>query len=157
MSDHFRIEERASQPTLTVRDQVAHAELPNLFDRAFGSIIERLSELGEEPTGPAFAYYHSLDMEHPDLEVGFPVARTLEDSGEIKSSALPGGVYCSTLYTGSYDGLPEAWAQTIAYATEQGHGLDEFAIEFYITNPAEVAPDQNQTEIVLPLKSGTRD
>lgn len=152
MSDQFRIEERASQPTLTIRDQVSQDELPNLFDRAFGSLIQRLAELGVEPTGPAFAYYHNLDMENMDLEVGFPVAQRLEDSGEIKSSALPGGRYCSTIYTGSYDGLPQAWAETIAHATEQGYTPDEYAIEFYITNPAEVAPDENQTEIVLPIK-----
>ena len=152
MSDQFRIEERASQPTLTVRERVPRAEMVNLFDRGFSSVIQRLAELGEEPAGPAFAYYHNLDMQHPDLEVGFPVSRKLEDSGEIKSSTLPGGTYCSTIYMGSYDGLPRAWAEATAYATEQGHTLDEYAIEFYITNPMEVAPDENQTEIVLSLK-----
>ena len=153
MAYEFKLEERASQPTLTVRDRVTREELPALFDRAFSSVIQRMGELGEEPTGLAFAYYHDLDdMENPDIEAGFTVSRELEGDGDVKASTLPGGRYCTTLHVGPYEQLPEAWGAALDHVNAQGLALNEYAVEFYITDPREVPPEEYETEIALPLK-----
>ncbi len=152
MSPEFHIEERALQPTLAIRTRTTMADLPAFFDRAYGAVVARLDELGVDPAGPPFAYYHNLDFDDLDIEAGFPVNDELEASGDIDASTLPAGTYCVGVHAGFYDTLAQSWEAAVAFATGQGHTPDDFAIEFYLTNPSEVAPEDNQTLITLPLK-----
>lgn len=152
MSQDFRIEERAPQPALSIRTRTNMAGLAEFFDRAYNAVLARLAELGEEPAGAPFAYYHNLDFNDLDIEAGFPVSRALDASGEVQATTLPGGRYCVGLHQGSYDALSQSWDALVNYATAQGHTPAGFAIEYYLTDPSQVAPEDNQTLLTLPLE-----
>ena len=151
MSQDFRIEERAPQPALSMRTRTTMAQLPEFFDRAYGAVLGRMAELGETPAGAPFAYYHNLNFDDLDIEAGFPVSRELESNGEVQAITLPGGRYCVGIHQGSYDTLSQTWDALVKYATDQGHTPAGFVIEHYLTNPTEVAPEDNQTLLTLPL------
>ena len=150
-----KIEERASQPTVTVRTQTSIEGAPAFFELAFGKVSAYISEAGQQPTGPAFALLHTLDPSSLDLEAGFPVAAPIAGDGDVEASEIPGGKVCTTLLVGPYERLPEAWEALWKYATEQGLEADTWGYEVFITDPTTVEPEEIQTQVVLPLVQET--
>jgi effector-binding domain-containing protein len=136
MAFEFKIEERPAQPAVTIRTRTSMEGLPAFFDRAFGEVHGHISQAGQHPSGPAFALYHTQDPSDFDLEAGFPVAAPVAGNGDVKASEIPGGKVCTTLLVGPYEGLES----------------DTWGYEVYISDPTTVAPEEIQTQIVLPLK-----
>jgi effector-binding domain-containing protein len=145
------IKDQPSQPTLSVRARAAVQDLPVVFGKAFGSIGQLLSEIGEEPAGMPFAAYFNMDMQNLDLEIGFPVKKKLPGKGEIQASEIPAGKYASTMYVGPYDKIQPAYEALLAYAKEKGFEYANIAYEFYYDGP-EVPPEKTRTMIVFPVK-----
>jgi AraC family transcriptional regulator len=72
---------------------------------------------------------------------------------EVRSGVIPKGWYARYVYTGPYEGLPEAYTALVGgWATEQENELaDEACIEIYLNDPTQVAPAELKTEIRLRL------
>lgn len=152
MAFEFKIEERPAQPAVTIRTRTSMEGLPAFFDRAFGEVYGHISQAGQHPSGPAFALYHTQDPSDFDLEAGFPVAAPVAGNGDVKASEIPGGKVCTTLLVGPYDQLPEAWQAITDHVAAEGLESDTWGYEVYISDPTTVAPEEIQTQIVLPLK-----
>ncbi|MEZ4571027.1 MAG: GyrI-like domain-containing protein [Thermomicrobiales bacterium] len=144
MNATFRIEERSAQPALTKRMRVPASDLPAFFAETYGSIMQRLGELGQHPAGPPFAMYHNMDMEDLDVEAGFPLSKAPEDHGELKSSQLPGGRFYTATHVGPYDQLPRTWSALSKHVEAQGLETDSYAFEIYTNDPMSVAPRRSR-------------
>lgn len=140
--------------TATVRGVVAMSELPAFFDRSFSTLAEVISAQGVTITGPAFGLYHSHPSDTIDVEVGFPIDRAIEPSGDAVAGTLPGGRVARVVHAGSFDGLGDAWERLVAWTVGQGIQTVETPFwEVYLTEPSpDMDPADLRTELNLPLE-----
>ena len=146
------LKEQAAQPALTIRVRAAVQDLPALFGKTYGAIMQYLGELGEQPAGMPFAAYYNMDMQNLDIEIGFPVGRKLAGKGEIQASEFPGGKLASVMHIGPYDQMIPAYNALTEWIKERGYEATGVAYELYYSGP-ETPPQEIKTEIVFPLKS----
>lgn len=77
MDFQCEIREQVAQPTLSIRTRTPIGDLPRLLGESYDKIAGYLAELGEEPAGAPFAAYYNMDMQDLDVEIGFPVGKSL--------------------------------------------------------------------------------
>jgi effector-binding domain-containing protein len=152
MEYQCELKEQAAQPALSVRTHSAVQDVPSLFGKTYGAIMQYLAELGEQPAGMPFAAYYDLNMENMDIEIGFPVGRPLAGKGEIQASEFPGGKLASVMHIGPYDQLIAAYEALGQWVKAQGYEATGVAYELYYSEP-ETPPMEIRTEIIFPLKS----
>ena len=152
MAYNCELKQLPAQPALTVRTRAAVQDLPQLFGKTYGAIMQYLVELGEQPAGMPFAAYHNLDMQNLDVEIGFPVARKIAGKGEIRASEFPGGRLASVLHVGPYDQCAPAYDALTQWIKDHGYAATGVAYEIYFS-PPETPPQEIRTEIVFPLKA----
>ncbi len=152
MEYQCELKEQAAQPALSVRTHAAVQDLPSLFGKTYGAIMQYLAELGEQPAGMPFTAYYSMDMQNLDVEIGFPVARPLAGKGEIQASEFPGGKLASAMHVGPYDQLGAAYEALGQWVKAQGYEATGVTYELYYSEP-ETPPQEIRTEIIFPLKA----
>ena len=54
MTFRCEIREQSALPALAIRAQTPVQDLPSLLAEAFGTIVQYLGELGQQPAGPPF-------------------------------------------------------------------------------------------------------
>lgn len=153
MEYQCKVKEQSAQPVLSVRTHAAVQDLPALFGKIYGAIMQYLAELGEQPAGMPFTAYHNMDMQNLDLEIGFPVARKLAGKGEIQASEFPGGKLASVMHIGPYDQLGAAYDALGKWVQAQGYVPTGAMYEMYYDGP-ETPPQETRTEILMPVGGG---
>jgi effector-binding domain-containing protein len=152
MDFQCEIKEQAAQPTLSIRARTPIQGLPELMGQSYGIIAGYLAELGEAPAGAPFAAYYNMDMQNLDVEVGFPVAKTIPGKGDVLASQVPGGKLGYALHTGRYSEIAPAYDALAQFIREQGYEPTSVSYEFYLNDPTDTPQEQLQTQIVFPLK-----
>jgi len=114
--------------------------------------MAHVGRAGQHPSVPPFALYHNQDISNFDIEAGFPVSEAIEGDGEVQASEIPGGKVCTTVLTGPYDQLPQAWEAITAHLASEGIESETWGYEIYMNDPTTVSPDEIQTQIVLPIR-----
>lgn len=139
--DPTTLEDVETQRTAVVRrDDMTMDGLRDLFDSAFGPVVEALRSVGAQPAGPAFARYQGDLSSRFTIEVGFPVAGPFDEPvrvGEqvVIPSNLPGGQIAAVTHMGGYDTLAEGWARLFEWVAGQGMGIGSPMWEVYVTEP----------------------
>jgi effector-binding domain-containing protein len=151
MAYECRVEERPAQYTVSTLARTPVDKLSELLGAAFGAVYGYLMELGEQPAGPPYVAYYNMDMQDLNLEIGFPVAKSLPAKGELHSGQIAGGRAATVLHIGPYDKLHLAYDALMKWVAEQGVEPAGPAYEFYLNDPDSVAPEELQTQIVFPL------
>ena len=152
MSYNCELVEQSPQPTLSIRTTTSIKNLPQELGKAYQAIGQYLGQLGEQPTGAPYAAYFNFDMNNIDVEIGFPISKSLPDKEGIKATALPGGKIARCLYTGPYKEIEPAYNALTAWVKENGYEATGVAYEFYLNDPGEVSPSELMTQVVFPLK-----
>ena len=144
----------AEVTTAVIHGVVPMTEIADFFDRSFSALATVLGEQGIVPAGAAFARYFGPPAQTADLEVGFPTERSVSPTGEVRSSALPGGRLARLVHAGGYDMLGEAWARLGAWIVEQGLTPGDDLWEVYVTEPnPEMDPADLRTELYWVVRS----
>jgi effector-binding domain-containing protein len=139
------------QPTAVIKAVIATNEMVAFFDRAFGAVMQTMAAQGVDPAGPPFALYHGLPTDTVELEAGFPVTAAIDDAGEVVAGTLPGGRAVQAMHQGSYDTLPQTYAEVRERLAEEGLQPGPSAWECYLTDPqAQPDPATWQTLVVWP-------
>jgi effector-binding domain-containing protein len=149
MLSAMRIETIEARATLVMRHAVTMESLPSVMGPSFEAVAGAFANAAQVPDGPPFALYHQIDDDGIDLEAG--LAGHL-DANEIPTgvevSQLPGGEVAVALYTGTYDGLADAWGQFSDWIEAQGRELAMPIWEVYVTDPDEEDdPEAFRTEL----------
>lgn len=152
MQYQFELEEKAAQPTISIRTRAAVENLPQVFGTAYGAIMNYLSETGIEPSGAPYAGYFNMDMQDLDIEIGFPVLQTITGKDEIKPSEIPAGKQVSCLYTGPYSQVEPAYNAIMEWISANGYTATGECYEFYLNDPSETPENELLTKIVFLLK-----
>ena len=152
----------SAQPTAAVRVRrpMSTVDVGALMDDAMSRLGALFGQAGATPAGPPYARYHAWGGELADVEIGFPLAGTIDglpaltDSpeGEVGASELPGGRAAQTIHRGPYPTLGDAYSSLHDWIHAQGYDEGDGPWETYIDNPEEVADvAQLRTEITWPV------
>ncbi|MBN1874956.1 MAG: GyrI-like domain-containing protein [Anaerolineae bacterium] len=152
MSYQCKIEEKMSQPIVSIRTRTPVQELPRVIGEAYGTLMQYLGSSGKFPVGPAFAAYYNMDMQDLDVEMGFPVAESLPGKNTIVAGEMAAGKYASCVHVGPYDSVGPAYTALTQFVQEQGYEPTGVAYEVYLNDPDETPPEKLQTQILFPLK-----
>ena len=76
---------------LSVQTTTSAVNLPNVVGKVYGAILKYISEIGEEPSGPAFIAYYNMDIENLSVEIVFPVSKEMAGKGDIVLRLIPAG------------------------------------------------------------------
>ncbi|MHB1393225.1 MAG: GyrI-like domain-containing protein [Clostridia bacterium] len=151
---NYKIEliERGVQPVLSIRKTTAVGNLPQELGKAYGSIIQYLNEIGEQPTEAAFTAYYNMDMENLDVEMGFPVSKQFAGRGEIEAKEIPAGKYAACMYKGPYAEMVPAYDAMNKWIGENGLAATGVSYECYYNSPMDVTENELLTKIMFPVK-----
>jgi effector-binding domain-containing protein len=147
----FELIERNIQPTLSIRTTASVEDLPTVLGNAYQKIMNYLSEIGEYPSDAPFVAYYNMDMEHLDIEIGFPVKNQLPTRNYIESSELPSGTYVQCIHIGPYSELKATYNSLMKWMGENQHEWSGVAYEFYLNDPSEVIEEKLETRIMILL------
>ncbi len=152
MDYKIELTKKTEQPVLSVRTRASVNELSALCGRIFTDIGMYIGELGEEPADAPFIAYYNLDMDDLDLEIGFPVSKTLKGKGNILSGSIPEGNQVSCMHKGPYLATEPVYNAMIEWINKNGYVPTGAAYEFYYNSPTDVPESELLTKIVFPLK-----
>lgn len=152
MTEPFLIDV-TEQRTAVVRGVVPLEEVASFFDRSFAELASVLGTQGIAPTGPAFGRYAGPPGEPVELEVGFPIDRSVDPSGAVEPSSLPAGRVARLVHAGGYDLLGATWDRLRTWIVEQGLTPGDDLWEVYVTEPnPEMDPADLRTELSWALR-----
>jgi effector-binding domain-containing protein len=146
------IVELEPQEAIAVRGDVAMADLPAFFERAFSEAAAAAEASGVQIVGPPFGFYPEMPTETVAVEVGFPVSVPVEASGNAHRVVLPGGRAVEAVHVGPYETMQRTYADLQSWMVEQGLRPAVGMWECYLSDP-ETEPDPAtwRTRIVWPL------
>ena len=144
--------ETSATPTAVIRGVVPLAQLPDFFDRSFGTLAAVTSRQNVAIIGPAFALYHGAPSDAADLEVGFPTAQRVEPADEVEAGSLPAGPAARQVHHGGYDTLASSWEQLERWMRDEGLEPAPSFWEVYVTEPSpDMDPADLRTELIWPV------
>ncbi len=115
MSYEIRVEQVDPKPMIGVRRKTTQPQLSTVIPQALGPVWEFIRANGVPHSGINVAYYLDGEM---NIDVGVYVSGPFVPSGELLSSATPGGTVATTSHFGPYHLLGGAhhaihvWCQT---------------------------------------------
>ncbi|MEN6347770.1 MAG: GyrI-like domain-containing protein [Syntrophomonas sp.] len=152
MQYHFELEDKAAQPTASIRTRAAVENLPQVLGMAYGAVMNYLNEAGIKPSGAPYVGYFNMDMQDLDIEIGFPVLQTITGKDEVKPGEIPAGKQVSCLYTGPYNQIEPAYNAIMEWIPANGYTPTGACYEFYLNDPADTPENELLTKIVFLLK-----
>jgi effector-binding domain-containing protein len=158
-----KLEDRKAQHYAGIRTQITMKEMSKgVVPRLLGEVFTWLEKQDVAPAGAPFMRYYVINMaEKLDIELGWPVASSLEGNDHIRAGMLPAGRYASLVYTGVRNGIKGNKA-LLDWGAEQGLVWDRWEepngdafgarIESYLTDPKD-EPDMAkwETEVAIRL------
>jgi Transcriptional regulator, effector-binding domain/component len=148
----FKVEEQTAQPVMSIRLRTSVEKLPQVIGESYGKIMGYLTEQGIQPKFAPFAAYYNMDMQDLDVEMGFPVEKTLPDRDEIKAGQILPGKIVSCNYKGPYREMEKPYKDIMKWIEDNGYELAGVFYEYYFYSPADVPESELLTRIVIPLK-----
>lgn len=139
------------QQVLSVRVRTAVDKLPALIGQTYGRLAAYLGELGELMTDVPFVAYHNTDMRDLDVEIGFPIGRSLPGREEITCRTVPAGRIVFCMYRGAYDGIEPMYNEMNAWIRENGMEPAGSSYEYYY-NGTEFEESDLLTKVVIPIQ-----
>lgn len=141
-----------AQPAAVIHITVPRDKIQEVMGPAIMETMNAASAQGVGPIGPVFAHHFGMRPGIFNFEVGVPVSGPVTSVGRVKQSELPAAKIARTVYTGSYEGLGDAWGDFIDMM--EAHGLTRAPNlwERYLTDPSTTPnPDDYQTELNHPI------
>jgi effector-binding domain-containing protein len=151
MQYQIELTEQPALMVLLIRTRAAVGDLPQVLGKAYGSIMQYLGELGENPSGAPFVAYYNMDMQDLDLEIGFPVSSALTGKNEIKPGEIPAGKQVSCTHKGPYAQVGPAYNALMQWVKQNGYTPTGTAYEFYLNDPTTTPENELLTKIMFPL------
>jgi effector-binding domain-containing protein len=146
------IVELEPQEAIAVRGDVAIAELPQFFERAFHEAADAAGASGVQIVGPPFGFYPEMPTDTVAVEAGFPVSAPAETHGNAHRFVLPGGRAVQAIHVGPYDTMETTYRALQSWMVEQGLHPSVGMWECYLSDPqAEPDPANWQTRIIWPV------
>lgn len=139
------------QPALVVRRKVDMTDFGEALADILPRVFQHIAGAGAQPAGMPFMRYFAMDGSVADIAAGMPVAQPIDGAGDIERHVLPGGKALTALHVGEYEGVGAVWSQVMQRARELGSDAMFGGWDVYANDPGEVAPEERETRVYLPL------
>lgn len=153
MSFKYEIKEQKAQSTASIRTRTSISQLPAVIGKAYGAIGKHLGETGGVCTGAPFAIYYNMDVNDLDVELGFPVAKSISENHEVRNSQTPAGKALEFTHVGPYNELEKSYRPAMTWIKESNFHESGIVCEFYMNDPVVTPPEDLVTEIKIFLKN----
>lgn len=127
--------DKLAHPTLSIRTETAVHNLPVLIGPSYTKLAAHLKDLGECLSDFPYVAYHNMDMQHLDVEIGFPVTRALPGKGDITAGIIPAGKVTFCVYRGPYSGMEPVYGEMFQWIEQHGHKPAGAIYERYLNGP----------------------
>lgn len=133
-----------------------YAQTPEGFGRLYGWIAGH----GLQPAGMPAAVYLTMPADTPEAdalwELWAPVAGAAEESAPDASGIgiknVPATLAASAMHKGPYETVAPTHGMLWGWIAEQGYVPAGPPMERYLSDPADVPPEEYLTEIVMPVR-----
>lgn len=118
------------------------------FSEMLNELFEMVKTEKVTVAGPPLVIYHSQEHipESSDIEMGIPV---LEANNHTR---VLSAMKCAKLsYKGVYDEILKLYAQLAQWVEDNGYEINGPVFEFYVTDPYQTKPEDNEIEIYAPV------
>lgn len=152
MSYSVTKKELTPQPVLVVRRTVKRSEIAATIGEVLSRVFLHAQQNGIAFAGYPLTRYIEVGPGLLTIEPGMPIAAPGASSGDILAETLPGGPVATTMHTGPYEKLPEAYAAIEQWMQAQGLKGTGVPWESYVTDPGDYPdPKDWKTEVFWPL------
>jgi effector-binding domain-containing protein len=155
------VDERPERHTAGIRLKAPVRDFKKVIPRTLTEVLAWVKEHGVGVGDPPFMRFHVINMEgEMDIELGVPVASSVQPDDRITPGVLPAGRYASLIYTGrdrgyAGNGVLINWAQKqgLKWDRWDDPAGDAFACRYesFLTDPAE-EPDHKKWETEVAIK-----
>ena len=168
METLVKVVERDDQPALEINARCTVMNMPMVIPKSFKSIAEYMQSHKLKIEHMPYVRYLNVNWDDVganklvmflkmfshkwDMLIGIPVTTELPDNGIIRNGKFPGGSYLETLHTGPYSKVGTSYKRLTDFAKAEHLTFGNESIEIYLNDPREVAKQDLQTRILVPLK-----
>jgi AraC family transcriptional regulator len=157
----YEIEQKqlTAQPVLIVRRRVPRSEIALTIGSELRAVFVYAQAQGIGMTGHPITRYPEYGVGFVTLETGMRVTTHPgewapgQSDGNVIHELLPAGPAATTIHSGPYDGLQDAYAAVEKWITDNNHKASGAPWEVYLNDPGDFPdPKDWQTEVFWPLK-----
>ena len=152
-SSKFEIKQVEAVKALVINAETTMQEIGPTMGNIYSQLFSYVESDSIQLAGPPFTVYLSWDPEGTVVfESGLPVAKADAGKDDIVFKEYPAMKVVSTLYKGSYEKMEAVYNEMMEYMKTNNLESTNSSWEIYLTDPNEVAPEDNQTIIYFPIK-----
>jgi len=149
----IEILKRPKQPILSIRTKTNVEKLPVIIEESYTKIGSYLEEIGEISSDVPFVAYPNMgDMENLDVEMGFPVYKSLPGKGDIQSSYLPEMKAIYSMHRGPYLEAEATYVEMMKWAEDNNLKQTGTFYEYYFNSPLDQDESDLLTMILIELE-----
>lgn len=153
-------QEVSPQAVLVVRRRVKRSEIAATIAEVLPRVFLYAQQNGIALAGLPFTRYVEAELDLLTIEPGMRVAGAwtpTSSEGEVVPDTLPGGPAATTMHTGPYDKLHEAYVAIEQWMKAEGLVAAGAPWESYVTDPAEYPdPKDWKTEVFWPVAAAAK-
>lgn len=150
------IVEQAAQPYIGIRNHSDLDSIDNVMVSDFKLLEKMLALHSQDKAKLAFALYHTFDIHqrHTEFTTALPIEQPIDVPDDFVIGTLAAQKMLKVRHTGRYDYSGNAWAAAMSYCRAEKLKINNTitGIEVYLNDPAETAPEDLVTEVLIPLK-----
>lgn len=146
------LQQQPSFHALTIRKTINFMdEFSTLADYAFKKIAKYLEAVNMLPGGAPIICFHNMDLEHLDVEIGFPVAAPVSGKDDMMATTVPTQKVVTAVDVGPYEQHDATLNELFAWA--QSNGLELSGEVYYqYLNDEEQPESEYLTVMSVPVK-----
>lgn len=140
--------DRSQRAVMAIRKTTTGAQLSELIQESYNLLGEYFEQNNAYLSDMPYVKYFNMDMDNLDVEIGFPVKKSLPEKGEIKAGVIPEGKYIFGIYRGPYQQIEELYDNIMKFVNENKLSPLGSSYEFYLNGGADNIPEQEYLTIV---------
>lgn len=143
--------EQPEQHVLSIRTTINFNDYQNTAEHVYKKIMEYTAFNGLLLSGGPFVCYHNADLENLDVEMGFPVARSVSGNDDIAGYTIPVQKAVSGIFLGAYEDTDPLMIEIMQWIIEHGYEQQGKIYNYYLNDDNRNASEL-LTQIVVPIK-----
>ena len=148
----MQIVETEKQPVMSVQTTTSVGKMPEVVGAVYGQIVGYSGKRAENHWGQRLLPCYNMDMEHLNVEIGFPVAAEMEGRGDIQLRWIPAGKKATGYHKGPYNEIGILYDKLGSWITGKGYEPTGVVYEYYFNSPEEIPPSELLTKVEFLLK-----
>ena len=126
-------------------------EYATFMGEAIEAILQVITEADSFPSSGPIVCFHTMDLEHLDVEVAFQVAEEIAGSGEVVATILPVRTIITAIDQGPYEQQDPTLEELMNWIPANGYQLAG-GIYYHYLNDDDRPEAELLTEMYIPIE-----